>query len=229
MSKTFDLTTLNLSAGKHTITVKARASGYEDSPASSPVDYVVAGEETYTVSGTWVFNETIKPLPSSTPYEVNFTHKDDINRWTYIYIQNYGTNGVGKAYGLSAVSKTFVYSDEGNGSWNNENQRTITFDGVQEVSKEFYEWLLGNALKQGNIRFKIADHPHQAIEGMTWGEWVESEYNTLGYWVIDGLICISGMSGEGFNVEYANGDNVKPTDVIAVQDYQVPNGGGGSN
>lgn len=45
MSKTFDLSTLNLSAGTHTITVKARASGYTDSPASDPVSYVVAGAD----------------------------------------------------------------------------------------------------------------------------------------------------------------------------------------
>lgn len=44
-SKTFDLSTLNLSAGTHKITVKARASGFEDSPESEPVSYVVGGEE----------------------------------------------------------------------------------------------------------------------------------------------------------------------------------------
>jgi hypothetical protein len=37
----FDLSTLDLSEGTHTVTVKARASGYEDSPASNAVSYVV--------------------------------------------------------------------------------------------------------------------------------------------------------------------------------------------
>lgn len=40
-SITFDLSTLNLSPGTHTITVKARASGYADSAESNAVDYVV--------------------------------------------------------------------------------------------------------------------------------------------------------------------------------------------
>ena len=38
---TFDLSTLNLPAGTHTITVKARASGYADSAESAVVSYVV--------------------------------------------------------------------------------------------------------------------------------------------------------------------------------------------
>jgi hypothetical protein len=40
-SATFDLSTLNLPAGTHTITVKARASGYADSAESAAVSYVV--------------------------------------------------------------------------------------------------------------------------------------------------------------------------------------------
>ena len=52
MSKTFDLSTLNLSAGTHTITVKARASGYADSPASNAVSYVVAGDTEKTINFT---------------------------------------------------------------------------------------------------------------------------------------------------------------------------------
>ena len=36
---TFDLSTLNLSAGTHSITVKARGAGYNDSPASEAVQY----------------------------------------------------------------------------------------------------------------------------------------------------------------------------------------------
>ena len=31
------------------------------------------------------------------------------------------------------------------------------------------------------ITFTIASVPYQAIEGMTWREWVESEYNTGGF------------------------------------------------
>lgn len=47
---TFDLFTLNLSAGTHSITVKARASSYADSEVSNAVDYA-AGEITFTIDG----------------------------------------------------------------------------------------------------------------------------------------------------------------------------------
>ena len=51
---TFDLSALNLSAGTHRITVKARASGYADSPESEAVSYVVASAHliTFTIDGT---------------------------------------------------------------------------------------------------------------------------------------------------------------------------------
>lgn len=45
MSKTFDLSTLNLPAGEYEITVKARASGYLDSEPSNTVLYVVVPAE----------------------------------------------------------------------------------------------------------------------------------------------------------------------------------------
>ncbi len=57
--KTFDLSTLNLSAGTHEVTVKARASGYVDSPASNVVSYVVAVQQTivFTIDGTTYYAE----------------------------------------------------------------------------------------------------------------------------------------------------------------------------
>ena len=45
MSKTFDLSTLNLPVGEYEITVKARANGYEDSEPSNTVYYVVVPSE----------------------------------------------------------------------------------------------------------------------------------------------------------------------------------------
>lgn len=42
MAKTFDLSTLQLSAGTHTIQVKARATGFKDSNFSNSVSYIVA-------------------------------------------------------------------------------------------------------------------------------------------------------------------------------------------
>lgn len=46
MSKTFDLSTLNLSAGTHAITVKSRAKNYPDSQPSNTVWYEVKSTDT---------------------------------------------------------------------------------------------------------------------------------------------------------------------------------------
>jgi hypothetical protein len=145
MSKTFDLSTLNLSAGTHEITVKARASGYADSPASNSVSYVVAGEETYTVSGTWLFNNVID-ADGYADYTVRFTFD---NSWcTEMSIER------GLYYKLENGMYIAVYpykSGEGYTGWSDEDYRTITFDGTQTVSKEFYEWLVANAERKDTI------------------------------------------------------------------------------
>lgn len=41
------------------------------------------------------------------------------------------------------------------------------------------------------ITFTIDDVEYQAEDGMTWGEWVESEYNILNYLIFDDYICNS--------------------------------------
>jgi len=48
--KTFDLSTLQLSAGTHEVKVKARATGYRDSNFSNSVSYVVSSSHTVTLT-----------------------------------------------------------------------------------------------------------------------------------------------------------------------------------
>ena len=66
------------------------------------------------------------------------------------------------------------------------------------------------------ITFTIAGTSYQAEEGMTWGEWIESEYNTS-YYSTDGDYVgnYDDMLGEFFGyVCYTNYDCVKYEDVI---------------
>ncbi len=205
----FDLSALGLSEGTYSITVKARASGYEDSPASNAVSYVVAGEETYTVSGTWVFNEDLGTIQSTEfpTTAVNFTSNGIA--YTSIWCE----------VGTVVYGNTYVY-DMG---WTNEAYRTITFDGVQTVSKEFYEWFVANAVQQ-TIGFTIEGTQYFADVGMTWEQWVASSYNTDGYIVYTdpynknksirpknnpGGLSVSGGNGGGVN------------DLIGAYDYEL--------
>ena len=63
--KTFDLSTLQLSAGTHTIRVKARATGYRDSNFSNSVSYTVTPPQWSCV---------VAGLGSENPSSVTFTH-----------------------------------------------------------------------------------------------------------------------------------------------------------
>lgn len=229
MSKTFDLSTLNLSAGTHSITVKARASGYADSPASNSVSYVVAGD-TVQVSGTWVFNDKLN-LPSTRINQgVNFT--------SYFKIQN-GilrecrgmTVGVTQSYegtfykhlwyqaydpDTSQTHSGSVYSGRtGEWAWNGE-PKTITFDGVQTVSKEFYEWFVANAVRQ-TITFTIDGTQYTALSGMTWGEWVESEYNTAGYYVKNSAIHLDDDTYVAKTAFVSSTDKIEASQVYRLE------------
>ena len=181
MSKTFDLSTLGLSAGTHEITVKARASGYLDSAPSNAVSYVVAEETTYKLSGTWKFNSSIHTgffeNKKSHNEEITFSSYWDSYPYNREYVEiiiqyEYMTDFDNDIYNrvifvTSGGSQTTVVQGENDtdnskyiSNWSNEAYRTITFDGEQTVSQEFYEWFIANAVKQAE---KITD-----LTGTTW-------------------------------------------------------------
>lgn len=96
--------------------------------------------------------------------------------------------------------------------------------GEQYVSAVF-EWLKTNAVKRTEklIRFGISSSNYIAEEGMTWREWIESEYN----W--DSFVL------NGSNVETSAGYEVYTTADEVIQAntwyevYSPPSGSGGSN
>ena len=69
---------------------------------------------------------------------------------------------------------------------------------------------------------------YQAEEGMTWTEWVESEYNTDGYFinVYDHIVTVAGTS-----FIYKGDDAAGPSQIITTSDiYSLHSGmGGGAN
>lgn len=75
------------------------------------------------------------------------------------------------------------------------------------------------------ISFTIDPKAYQAEEGMTWAEWVESEYNTDGY-INSGYRILS--SDHNTMVTNENYEGVTPTDVIiAGYTYKKSTGGAG--
>ena len=92
----FDLSTLNLSTGTHTITVKATADGYADSDFSNAVEYEVTSS-VKTLSGTWVFNDELSMPSGNLKQEIGF-----------LVYENYSY--IGDTNDLSTV--TIVITDE---------------------------------------------------------------------------------------------------------------------
>lgn len=142
MSKTFDLSTLNLSAGTHTITVKARASGYADSPASDVVSYVVT-PETEPYWGKFTFHQDLGIIEKNQfpPTAVNFTS----NNVSYTQISC--------GQGTIMYDNTIVYDN----GWTNQAYRSVDFGGSenneQNVDKRFGDWFYVHAdvVKIGEI------------------------------------------------------------------------------
>jgi hypothetical protein len=86
---------------------------------------------------------------------------------------------------------------------------------------------------EGNlITFTIGGTEYQAEEGMTWGEWVDSEYNTNGFY-ISGVGIFRGtqmsgqMSGQIYN-DNSLSTCTEPSDtIINGHSYGIAYGGSG--
>lgn len=77
---------------------------------------------------------------------------------------------------------------------------TMTINGV--------DFNLKTAASVSLISFSIGGTTYQAEDGMTWAEWVASEYNTGGFGVNGNIITAGGEK------VVANGIAVSPTDTI---------------
>ena len=170
--------------------------------------------EEYTVSGTWRFNDVPKPASQHIREICDFTTESG-HYCRYITISDSATDLYRVSF--NAGGKSGYDIDRG---WDNGCQ-TITFDGTQNVSQEFYEWLVENAVRQ-EISFTINGTTYYAEDGMTWGEWVESEYNTGGWLVADTGEIYKYADGIFNGVKGASASDI----IIENHKYAIEHGGG---
>lgn len=99
---------------------------------------------------------------------------------------------------------------------------------IQNGKMIAFNWDFGNAVQL--ISFTIDGITYQAEEGMTWAEWVDSEYNTDEF-VVDGndeYICPpNGVAA--YYVGDSSSNLVKTSDLITANEQYSILGGGGSN
>lgn len=144
---TYDLTSLNLGEGTHSISVIGKADGYKNSAASNTVQYTVEPQGVTLAKGTYVCNST--PTMSTVSQQMNFTSNGiafirmDCNQMTIDYRESGGTTHA--AYIANAMV--------GSVGWQNDNYKYVTLDTDQTVSAEFGEWFNANfALKTYSIQ-----------------------------------------------------------------------------
>ena len=69
------------------------------------------------------------------------------------------------------------------------------------------------------ITFTIDDEEYQAEEGMTWGEWAQSEYDSNNDWYKNGSHSIESSSSIGIIVFNNDSTLLKPEDIISATEY----------
>ena len=211
--------TVTITYGERTITLTAgqKCTFKGGKVMQADIVAVVSGGED-SIIGTWVLNEAfdiqefidsgswgdistleIQYISNGVTYDAintSFTSDVDMDTMEVIY--------TGNLYyciseGTNAYTTTLVYSHSK--GWVDTAYRTINIVDDSGATDEFITWLKANATKQGEvtlISFTIDGVSYQAEEGMTWGEWGDSEYDPSGHWFggyFDGYyLCKSGSS-----------------------------------
>ncbi|MBE6336244.1 MAG: hypothetical protein E7066_06180 [Lentimicrobiaceae bacterium] len=95
---------------------------------------------------------------------------------------------------------------------------------MPETPTEGILYLIG---EEPLISFTINNTSYQAVEGMTWGEWVESEYNTSGLKIIDDYIWTESGSNTIVKDEHDSSSKVTANEMIESNFtyYQFASGG----
>lgn len=97
--------------------------------------------------------------------------------------------------------------------------------GRDTTNTTLIEWLQENGKQL--ITFTISGTTYQAENGMTWAEWCDSSYNTLGLVNAGNEINNDGSTSYK-NLKYTNTTIVNPSDIIIVNYAYILSGGAGA-
>lgn len=179
---------------------------------------------------TWVFNNEISTYPSgNTTYYINFTSTN--TNYTQLKL-NYNDGKKNVFYDYDSVFYGAM--------WLNDNYKTIEITGgTDSTNTTLIAWLTQNATQQSTtktyklgwrlkpavslISFTIRSISYQAESGMTWQQWVNSEYNTSTFIIDDNYVKTSAL---GLWVGSAANTPVMPTDTILADTAYGAYGGG---
>ena len=196
------------------------------------VNQAPINSQQYKLHGSWTFNSYL--VAPSTVINENIAFKV-VGNPDYVYdaikigiFQEPAINGpmspeASITYYRDGASIVSTYYSSSPAKWMDELPQTIIFEGEQVVSEEFYTWFIANATVYipTSILFYIDDVAYYANEGMTWSQWVESEYNTLGL-TNNGVYILGetiGYRQMRIVKEYYFGEVVSSDVIIASEKY----------
>lgn len=187
--------------------------GFSGPPNFENNEYDSFTKSTSNTIITWSYGSRITPADSFT---ITFTGGTDVTNTSLISwleangeCQNPPTPKVTITY-----KDTTILAEPGKIITLHLADKKLTEDMVITTPEEevVEEWDGSYVVSGGElIDFTIGSKSYQAEEGMTWQEWVESEYNTDGYVVSYSYIKTQGTAG--ISVQYDT-VNVETTDII---------------
>lgn len=160
----FDVSAMNLAAGDHTLVVKAKADGYEDSDVSNEVVYTVAAAPADDLAGTWLMNDTITATKASfggkngksglginaanlyQGYRLDYTAGSDTFQYIFVHTTVDNMLGCMKTAEDAGVGGLYM-SDE----WSKAGYNTITITtklAEVEGGETLLAWFNANGVKQ---------------------------------------------------------------------------------
>lgn len=214
------------------------------------------------LAGTWVFKDTLGfddlGISQEDTIEFRFNFISDNSEMKTLIVNSGLTPEAKTVYeviyvvspegGSIGEPTTVYYSADVPDSgvikgWTSSSYKTIEVTSkLSEVTngEQLLAWLQANATKQSTstptlISFTIAGNAYQAEEGMTWAQWVESSYNTGGFYILDGRIKTTGLNFVATVNVPSTTYAVSTTDTITrdavyylpIIGIEPPSGGGG--
>lgn len=209
MSKSYDLSTsanwANLAAGSHTVKLKAKGSGYADSPFSNEVSVTKAASTKTLEAGTYKWVDS--PAANFISY-FNLAGQGDIDIDFDSAGVAFGSISIEYASSYSVYvppARFTVYSSIS--GWVFDDYQTITLVTPQTVSADFYEWAItgGNLVKQEGETWVL----NETLSSVTFNIYASYFYcDSYRYSGIERTFVVNGTNFMGYRDPQNDGDVV---------------------
>ena len=196
-----------------------RSTVEDDGSVSHNAEYTITvpallapgGSGTVTLEGYWPSDATVKVTAEEKVEVVNDINSADKKELavTFASIEKAGSNTAV----VTASAPVSVANIENAlfGKWAGKFNYNVEFDDGKQVEMISFtlSYTSDEAVEDGK-----EDETFQAVSGMTWGEWVESSYNTADFYIAEDNTIMSHSGYGRIYYEYS-------TDTVSAKTYHV--------